>query len=64
MNLPTWQITAVVPNGPDKTITWYIAGTLPGWGGTPLALAIILESDDPAAAESLGQDMLQTVIGN
>ena len=64
MNLPTWQITAVVPNGPYKTITWYIAGTLPGWGGTPLALAIILESDDPAAAESLGQDMLQTVIGN
>lgn len=63
-NLPIWQIISVVPNGPDNTITWYIAGTLPGWGGTPLALAIILESDDPAAAESIGHDLLQIAIGN
>jgi len=63
-NLPIWQIIAVIPNGPDNTITWYIAGTLPGWGGTPLTLAILLESDNPAAAESIGQDILQTAIGN
>ena len=63
-NLPIWNTTAVVPNGPDNYITWYIAGTLPGWGGTPLALVVLLESDDPTAAESMGQDMLQTAIGN
>jgi cell division protein FtsW (lipid II flippase) len=61
---PTWQTTAVVPNGPDDYVTWYIAGTLPGWGGTPLTLVILLESDDPATAESIGQDLLQTAIGN
>ena len=63
-NLPIWQTIAVVPDNQDSYITWYIAGTLPGWGGTPLALAILLESDDPNTAESLGQDMLQTAIGN
>jgi membrane peptidoglycan carboxypeptidase len=63
-NLPIWQIIAVVPDNQDSYITWYIAGTLPGWGGTPLSLAILLESDDPNTAESLGQDMLQTAIGN
>jgi cell division protein FtsI/penicillin-binding protein 2 len=63
-NFPIWQIVAVVPNNQDKNITWYIAGTLPDWGGTPLALAVILESDDPITAESLGQDLLKTAIGN
>jgi membrane peptidoglycan carboxypeptidase len=63
-NLPIWQTIAVVPNGPDETVTWYIAGTPPNWGGTPLTLVILLESDDPTTAESIGQEIIQTVIGN
>jgi len=62
--LPIWQTTAVVPNQTGNDLTWYLAGTLPGWGGTPLSLVILLETDDPAVAELIGQSLMETTIGN
>ena len=64
LNSPTWQTIAVIPNRPDEFVTWLIVGTLPEWGGTPLTLVLILESNDPATADYIGQELIQTVIGN
>jgi hypothetical protein len=50
----------------DKTpaISWYLAGTLPDWQGTPLAVAVALEEDDPALARWLGRSVLTKAFGN
>lgn len=60
--LPAWRTIAVVPNGPGRRLTWYLAGTLPTWNGAPLALAFLLEEDDPALAEAIGRALLQAAI--
>lgn len=62
--MPIWNTLAVVPNGPGEYVTWYLAGTLPDWGGTPLVLVVLLEAEDPTAAESIGHNILQAVFGN
>ncbi len=50
----------------DKTsaISWYLAGTLPGWQGTPLAVVVALEEDDPALARWMGRGVLQKAFGD
>ena len=36
----------------SKSISsWYLAGTLPNWQGTPLAVAILIEGDDQLCAK-------------
>jgi cell division protein FtsW (lipid II flippase) len=40
-------------------LTWYVGGTLPDWNGTPLALALVLEENNPYLARSIGQTVLQ-----
>jgi cell division protein FtsW (lipid II flippase) len=57
-----WQSLAVAPNGPDKYVTWYLAGTLPSWKGDPLTLAVLIEDDDPQSALRIGQDVLEAVM--
>jgi cell division protein FtsW (lipid II flippase) len=59
---PFWQTlgTAFTPNG---TITWYLGGTRPAaWQGTPLALVLVLEEDDPEAALLIGERVLNATI--
>jgi hypothetical protein len=46
----------------QKTITWYLAGTLPNWQGTPLAVVVALEADNPPVAEAVGQAILNAAI--
>ena len=60
--LPVWQTLASTPNGASRSVTWYLAGTLPSWNGTPLSLAILLEEDNPQLAEVMGRAMLQAAI--
>lgn len=60
--LPVWQTVASTPNGPDRYASWYLAGTLPTWNGAPLALVVLLEEDNPALAEIIGQAMLQSAL--
>ncbi len=43
--------------------TWYLAGTLPGWKGTPLSLVVLLEGNNPIAAQRKGQQLIQKAIG-
>jgi cell division protein FtsW (lipid II flippase) len=59
--LPAWETTASAHHD-DKTITWYLAGTTPGWRGVPLAMALVLEEDDPVAASQMGTALLDTVL--
>ncbi len=60
--LPIWQSFARVPNGPQEVVTWVLAGTLPDWNGTPLALALLLEEDDPALAIEIVQSLIKTAL--
>ena len=46
----------------DKDITWFIAGTLPNWQGTPLTIVVLLERSDPAQAEAIGLSILRTAV--
>lgn len=43
----------------DKTVvTWYVAGTQANWQGTPLTLVVVLEENDVALAELIGDSLM------
>lgn len=41
-----------------KSITWFVAGTLPNWQGTPLTLVVLLEENNAPLAKSVGEALL------
>ena len=56
---PYWSYT----NTDDETdLTWYLAGTIPDWTGTPLALVVVLEEEKQAQASRIGMELLQTAL--
>jgi hypothetical protein len=57
-----WQHLARAPEG-NTAVSWFLGGTLPGWNGAPLALAVLLEEDNPRLTEEIGQNMLQAAMG-
>jgi hypothetical protein len=60
-NQPYWQVLATAYQEGYKT-AWYLAGTLPGWQGTPLALAVVLEEGQATQARAIGQKILHTAL--
>jgi hypothetical protein len=56
---PYWMYTGIMD---DPQITWHLAGTLPDWSGTPLALVVLLEQDSLVLARAIGQELLQTAL--
>ncbi len=46
----------------NKVITWLLAGTLPDWKGTPLALVIALEEDNIFLAKFIGENILDEAL--
>lgn len=58
-----WEATALASAGPGRMYTWYLAGTEPNWGGSPLAMALILEAADPEFARETGQGILRAAMG-
>lgn len=46
----------------DKIITWLLAGTVPDWKGTPLALVVTLEEDNIFLANSIGNHILDAAL--
>jgi cell division protein FtsI/penicillin-binding protein 2 len=60
--LQMWQTIALAPSGDASAITWYLAGSNPGWEGPPLALALVLEEDNPSLAEEIGQRLFQAAL--
>jgi hypothetical protein len=70
-DMPIWQVVASDkgnPNTAEQTVTgypgysWYLGGTSPDWRGVPLALAVILEENDPQRVQEIGRSMLQSAI--
>ena len=58
---PFWQVTGLA-QAKDGPVTWYLGGTRQDWQGIPLALALVLEEDNPKAANQIGLELLQETI--
>jgi cell division protein FtsW (lipid II flippase) len=58
--LLSWQTVGQAQGGQSSVLTWYIGGSLPEWKGTPLAVALVLEEDDPNLAIEIGQALLRS----
>jgi cell division protein FtsW (lipid II flippase) len=54
---PLWQWSGVAGTA-NKPDAWAMAGTLPGWQGTPLAVVVLLEDANNQWAAYIGQQML------
>ena len=46
----------------ETPLTWFLAGTLPDWSGTPLALVVALEEDNPTFGNWIGTNLLETAL--
>jgi cell division protein FtsW (lipid II flippase) len=53
-----WEWTTTAAADGDSTVSWYLAGTLPSWRGTPLTLVVALESDDEKAVARIGEAIM------
>ena len=42
----------------DSSITWFIGGTPPNWGATPLAVVVVLEEKNEGLARQIGRAIL------
>lgn len=60
-NEPYWQ-TVALAHSSSSSLTWYIAGTLPSWQGSPLALALVLEEPNPDLALQIGQSLFSDLL--
>ena len=56
-----WQ-TVALSRSSQSSLTWYIAGSLPNWQGSPVAMALVLEEPNPALAVQIGQTLLRYLI--
>jgi cell division protein FtsW (lipid II flippase) len=60
-NQSFWEWTGSAYSN-QKFSTWFLAGTLPNWQGTPLALVVLIEGDKKLQAQNLGRQLLQSSI--
>ena len=60
--LPIWQVTARALGDSGEVYTWHLSGTLPDWPGAPLALAVLLEEDDPQGAMEIGELLFEEAL--
>lgn len=58
---PIWFTTARAASTSGR-FTWFVGGTIPSWRGSPLAIALVLEEDNPDFAESIGKSVLQSAM--
>jgi len=64
----TWHAVAVGDKGvgyaweANQGYAWYMGGTLTEWPGAPLAIAVILEENDPQRVLELGHSLLQAAM--
>jgi len=58
---PYWEYPGASSLG-SSPVTWYLAGTLPDWPGTPLVVVVALEENNPALAKEIGRAMLNAAI--
>ena len=58
---PLWQWSGLAGTA-NKPDAWALAGTLPGWQGTPLTAVVLLEDANNQWAAYIGQQMLQAAM--
>lgn len=58
---PYWESMGRLESRTGPLI-WYIGGTLPGWQGAPLAIAVVIETDQPEFAQKTGRGILESAI--
>lgn len=63
--LPIWEVTGQAIGDDGQIYTWYLAGTLSEQtdDGEARCVVILLESDKPALAQSIGQSLLLSAMG-
>ncbi len=54
-----WEITQVVKADDNRTITWYLGGTMPEFEGRSFALVVVLETGDLEQAQQIGLEILR-----
>ncbi len=42
----------------DSSVTWFIAGTPPNWGGTPIVVVVLIEENNTRLAERIGEELI------
>jgi cell division protein FtsW (lipid II flippase) len=56
---PFWEYeSAFWDNTELRSLTWYMAGTVPDWQGTPLALVVLLEENNVDLAREIGLNLM------
>lgn len=60
-DMPIWE-TVASTSTEEEQISWYLAGTLPQWQGTPLSMALVLENATAAEARETGRAILRDVL--
>jgi hypothetical protein len=58
---PFWE-SASPASQSDHSYTWYLGGTLPDWQATPLAVVVLLETDNSMLAQHIGEALLALAI--
>jgi hypothetical protein len=58
---PFWESISSASSN-EKTFTWFLGGTLPDWQGTPLAIVVLLEADNPLLVQSIGRALLTLAV--
>jgi cell division protein FtsW (lipid II flippase) len=61
--LSFWQATTLAPNGSGHGYAWYVGGTLPGWNGIPISLALILEEANQTLVAQIGEQVIKAAMG-
>jgi hypothetical protein len=60
-NQTYWEWSGFAQSGQEIS-SWYLGGTLPNWQGSPLAVVILIEGNNPLLAQSIGQKLIQAAI--
>jgi cell division protein FtsW (lipid II flippase) len=58
-SLGVWESLGIAYSGPDMPLTWYLTGTLPNRDGKAIVVVVLLEDDNPAEAQSIGQALIK-----
>ncbi len=59
---PHWQVTATSAGDGSETFTWFLAGTTADWQGQPFTVVVVLEKNDPALAQMIGNVLMEQAI--
>jgi cell division protein FtsW (lipid II flippase) len=53
-----WEWTGLAQSNQEFN-SWYLAGTLPNWQGTPLTVVVLIEGNNPLIGQNIGQKLIQ-----